>query len=162
MARTVSNWDERLKRILLIRDYALEKIGKDESISTRSIANYFNDNSYFNISNNTVDVYLNSLERIDPKSFKVISEVLKRNKPKTVADDEVVVRVNKVVELLLSDYTVSEIADILGVSINTINKDINLRMVKIVDKEVLKEVKSKLVLHSFNNLKNQGSNNKGK
>lgn len=146
MARTVSNWDERLKRILLIRDYALEKIGKNESISTRSIANYFNDNSYFNISNNTVDVYLNSLERIDPKSFKVISEVLKRNKPKTVADDEVVVRVNKVVELLLSDYTVSEIADILGVSINTINKDINLRMVKIVDKEVLKEVKSKLVL----------------
>ena len=109
-----------------------------------------------------MDVYLNSLERIDPKSFKVISEVLKRNKPKTVADDEVVVRVNKVVELLLSDYTVSEIADILGVSINTINKDINLRMVKIVDKEVLKEVKSKLVLHSFNNLKNQGSNNKGK
>ena len=162
MARTVSNWDERLKRILLIRDYALEKIGKNESISTRSIANYFNDNSYFNISNNTVDVYLNSLERIDPKSFKVISEVLKRNKPKTVADNEVVVRVNKVVELLLSDYTVSEIADILGVSINTINKDINLRMVKIVDKEVLKEVKSKLVLHSFNNLKNQGSNNKGK
>ena len=162
MVRTVSNWDERLKRILLIRDYALEKIGKNESISTRSIANYFNDNSYFNISNNTVDVYLNSLERIDPKSFKVISEVLKRNKPKTVADNEVVVRVNKVVELLLSDYTVSEIADILGVSINTINKDINLRMVKIVDKEVLKEVKSKLVLHSFNNLKNQGSNNKGK
>ena len=39
MAKKVDTDEERLRRILLIRDYALSKIEKKEPISTRSIAN---------------------------------------------------------------------------------------------------------------------------
>jgi len=161
MARKVESDEERLKRIYLIRDYALKQISEGKKISTRSISDYFSNNSYFKISNNTVSVYLNSLAKLDFDSYKLISEVINANKPKTINDSDVLERVKAVDKLLLGGHTVKEIADLLGETENTINRDINNRLVKVLDKETLEQIKIILTQHSLDNLVNnkQGKRN---
>ena len=161
MARTVGSEEERLRRIFLIKDYVMEKINNNEMFSTRSIARYFTENNIFSITNNTVSTYLNSLEKIDYESYKIIREVLDRNKPKTVADEEVRERINKAVILLLEkDYTVVDIANELGISPNIIYEDFQTRLIKMgYDTELLKKISKKIQDNRFNNLKNQGGRN---
>ena len=156
MAKKVETDEERLRRLLLIRDYALLKIANNETFSTRSIANYFNEHAgehdYFKVSNNTVSDYIERLKKIDHKSYIKIREILDENKPKTINDEEVITRIEKVIKLILEDYTIEEIATILEESPNTINKDINTRLIRMdIDKETLKKVKEKLIEHSKNN-----------
>lgn len=156
MARKVESEDERLRRIFLIRDYVLTKIEKGEKFSTRSIAKYFTDNDFFSVSNNTVSVYLNSLAKLDPISYEKIQKVLEANKPKTINDEDVKIRINMAVDLLLQDYTMEEIANRLGVSTNTIFRDLNDRLEKMnYDSHKLEQIKNMLVKHSMRNLKNQ-------
>ena len=91
-------------------------------------------------------------KKIDHKSYIKIREILDENKPKTINDEEVITRIEKVIKLILEDYTVEEIATILEESPNTINKDINTRLIRMdIDKETLKKIKEKLIEHSKNN-----------
>ena len=156
MARKVESEEERLSRINLIKEYVLFKINNGEKISTRSVAKYFTENK-FPISNATVSTYLYSLEKTDLESYKIISGVLYSNKSKTDGSDEIVkTRINVVVDLLLQDFTVEEIASELGVSVNTIYRDLNSRLEKMdYDSEKLKQIKEVLNRHSMRNLKNQ-------
>lgn len=171
MARKVDTEEERLRRILLIRDYALKQIENNQPFSTRSIARYFTDNAgnngFFKISNNTVSAYIEFLVKLEPENHKKIREVLDKNKPKTIDDEEVLERIKKVIELLLQDHTVAEIAFILDESANTINKDINKRLSEIsseklkeigIDKEKLAQLQIKLLEHSRKNLINNPLN----
>ena len=153
MAKKVDSVEERLRRINLIKDYVLEQIEKGESFSTRSIAAYFTENE-FSISNNTVNVYLNSLEKLDNSSYKKIKPYLENNKPKTIDDIKVKTRVLNALKLLLADYTIDQIASTLNSTNDTIYRDLTDRLPRIeTNKEVLATVSSILKRHSMENLK---------
>ena len=152
MAKTVETYEERIERIYKIRNYVLEKIAKNENFSTRSIAKFFTENE-FSISNNTVNIYLNSLEKLDKKNYEIIRDYLEKNKPKTVNDKDVQIRVLEATKLLLSDYTVEQIADILSSTKDTIYRDLVKRLPQIeTNKEILEKVNSILTKHSLENI----------
>ena len=154
MAKIVDNPEERDRRILLVRDYVLDQIQKGEKFSTRSIAAYFTDNNYFSISNNTVDTYLKKLNTIDPKSYQEINKHLQANKPRTINDANIRNRIEKVANLVLMGYKVTEIAELLGETKDTIIRDLDTRLTKISNKEELEQIKSVLKENSLKNLHN--------
>lgn len=160
MAKTVETYEERIERIYKIRNYVLEKIAKNENFSTRSIAKFFTENE-FSISNNTVNIYLNSLEKLDKKNYEIIRDYLEKNKPKTVNDKDVQIRVLEATKLLLSDYTVEQIADILSSTKDTIYRDLVKRLPQIeTNKEILEKVNSILTKHSLENIQLNKKTNK--
>ena len=150
MARTYTS-EEKEKLLISIREYVLGKIKNNESFSGRDVA------KYFSIGNSTASKYLNELA----KANNSIKQVLEKNKPKTVEDEEVRSRINKAVILLLEkDYTVLDIANELGISPNIIYEDFQTRLIKMgYDASLLKDISKKLQNNRFSNLKNQGIRN---
>ena len=78
------------------------------------------------------------------------------NKPKTIADEEIKQRVEKVAELIKEGFTVEEIANSMGVTINVINEDLQTRLPRISE-SLYNEVKTIQIQNSRNNL-HLGSN----
>ena len=152
MAKKVETFEERVERIYKVRDYVLDKIAKNEKISTRSIANYFTENE-FAISNYTVDLYVNKLENLDKNSYEIIKEFLENNKPKTIDDNSVKIRVLEATKLLLKDFTVEEIAKKLNSTPATIYRDLVVRLPKVETNEaLLNDVANTLTRHSLENI----------
>lgn len=152
MAKTVETYEERIERIYKVRDYVLDKIAKNEKFSTRSISNYFTENE-FAISNNTVNIYLNSLEKLDKKNYEIIRNYLEKNKPKTINDNDVKIRVLQATKLLLSDYTIEEIAKELNSTPSVIYRDLTVRLPRIEKNEIILETATNILTkHSLDNI----------
>lgn len=153
MAKTVETDEERIERVYKVRDYVLEKIANNEKFSTRSIAKHFTENE-FSISNNTVDVYLNKLEKLDKNSYEIIKNYLEKNKPKTINDNSVKLRILQATKLLLTDHTIEEIAKELNSTPTVIYRDLIRRLPKIEqNEEILTAVTDTLTKHSLENIK---------
>jgi len=158
MAKKVSDADEREARIIEIGSYFLKT-----GASTREIAKYFTENR-FEISNYTVSQYIKKYTEKFPQTSKSVDEKIKNKTPATIDDEDVLARVIFVSKAYLNNYTMKEIADSLGVSVDVIFDDLHTRLPKIkdVDKyfklegnesivDIVSEIAEK---RSINNLKN--------
>jgi len=100
-----------------------------------------------------------------PQTSKSVDEKIKNKTPATIDDEDVLARVIFVSKAYLNNYTMKEIADSLGVSVDVIFDDLHTRLPKIkdVDKyfklegnesivDIVSEIAEK---RSINNLKNQ-------
>lgn len=135
--------EERNKKVIKIANYIIEN-----NSSTRKAA------EQFGISNATVSVWMNYLlKNLNHKMFLNVQEVLNKNKPKTIEDIKVKKRVLEAAKLIAQKYTVLEIANKLGVSVNVINEDLQTRLPRI-SKALYEEVRIELKKHSMSNLKN--------
>jgi len=144
----------------------MAKFTDEERIEiTKEIADYIiNNNSstrkaaeYFKISNATVSTLMNELlPRLDQQRYLRVQSVLKGNKPKTITDELVKQRVIKAAELIKEGFTVEEIANALGVTVNIVNEDLQTRLPRISE-TLYKEVKEIQRRNSIENL-NLGSN----
>ena len=138
--------DERIEITKAIADYII-----DNSSSTRKAA------EHFKISNATVSTLMNELlPKIDQEKYFNVQSILNVNKPKTIADEEIKQRVEKVAELIKEGFTVEEIANSMGVTINVINEDLQTRLPRISE-SLYNEVKTIQIQNSRNNL-HLGSN----
>ena len=112
---------------------------------------------YFDVSNYTVSTLMSDLlKRINPDKYLQVQSILKENTPKTVTDIEIRERVIKAAELVMNNFTVEEIANALGVSINVINEDLQTRLPRISE-EIYNQLKDIQKQNSRNNL-STGSN----
>lgn len=133
--------DERIEITRNIADYIIST-----KCSTRKAA------EHFNISNATVSTLMNELlSKMDPNKYSQVQSVLNGNKPKTITDEEVKQRVIKAAELIKEGFTVSEIANSMGVTINVINEDLQTRLPRISE-TLYNEVKKIQLENSRNNL----------
>lgn len=137
--------EERTELIKKVADYIIK-----EKSSTRKTA------KEFKISNATVSVWMNNLLiKKDRQKFILVQEVLHQNKPKTIKDEYVKNRVLNAAELIKNEFTVSEIAQALGVTEHVINEDLQTRLPRISE-ELSKEIKDIQKRNSLSNLKNVG------
>ena len=135
--------EERYEKTIEIANYIIEN-----NSSTRKAA------EQFGISNATVSEWMNYLlKNLDYKKFLKVQEILIQNKPKTIEDIEVKKRVLKAAKLITQGYTVLEIANELGVSVNIINEDLQTRLPRI-SKDLHDKVRIVLKKNSMSNLKN--------
>ena len=119
----------------------MAKFTDDERIEiTKNIADYIISNNsstrkaaeYFKISNATVSTLMNELlSKIEQEKYLQVQSILNGNKPKTITDEETKQRVIKAAELIKEGFTVSEIANSMGVTINVINEDLQTRLPRI-------------------------------
>lgn len=135
--------EERKEKIIEIANYIIEN-----NSSTRKAA------EQFGISNATVSDWMNySLKKIDSKKFIKVEDILKKNRPKTIADINIRKRVLEAAKLITQNYTAEEIANKFNVSINVIYEDLQTRLPRI-SLELYNQVKDILKQHSMKNLKN--------
>ena len=138
--------DERIEIAKAIADYII-----NSNCSTRKAADSFK------ISNATVSTLMNELlPKIDQEKYFKVQSILNGNKPKTITDEEIKQRVEKAAELIKEGFTVQEIADSMGVTINVINEDLQTRLPRISEC-LYNEVKAIQLQNSRNNL-HLGSN----
>ena len=139
----------------------------DEKIRTKVIdmARYIIENKsstrktgeHFGVSNFTVSDYINKkLPYIDPMLYKEAILVLEENKPKSIRNENVVLRVRNAVELLKQGLTVNEIAKELKTTPEVIYNDFHNRLEKL-DKEECETVKKILAKNRYNNLNNNSN-----
>lgn len=113
--------EERIEITKAIADYII-----DNNCSTRKTA------EHFKISNATVSTLMNELlPKIDQEKYLQVQSILNGNKPKTITDEETKRRVIKSAELIKEGFTVEEIANSMGVTINVINEDLQTRLPRI-------------------------------
>lgn len=109
---------------------------------------------HFGVSNFTVSDYINKkLPYIDPNLYKEAIHVLENNKPKSINNERVVLRVRNAVELLKQGLTVNEIASTLGTTSDVIYNDLHYRLERL-DKKECEVVKSILTKNRYDNLNN--------
>ena len=138
--------EEKKARVLMIADFII----KTKS-STRKTAKFFTEN-YFPISNCTVHDYINNrLLKIDAQKYKEIVKILNLNTPKTIRDAQIKIRIYQAAALMLQDYTVEEIANLLNSTKDTIYDDLTSRLPKL-DEKIAEDVKRKLLEHRYANL----------
>lgn len=148
MARTYANLteDEYNEKVLLIADYII-----NTKCSTRKAAKYATETG-FKISNVSVHNMIRSkLPKLDAERFQKVMEVLGSNTPKSIEDANTKVRIFSATSYLLQDFTVAEVADMLGSTLDTIYDDLTVRLPKL-DKTLAQEVKKKLQTHKLENL----------
>lgn len=113
--------EERVQKTIKIANYII-----DNNASTRRAA------LHFGISNATVSDWMNyTLKKIDNNKYLKVEAILKQNKPKTVEDVDVRRRVLSAATLIKEGYTVQEIANVMNVSVNIINEDLQTRLPRI-------------------------------
>lgn len=133
--------EQRKKLAIEIANYII-----DTKSSTRKAA------PHFNISNATVCTLMNDLLfKIDEKKYYQVQAILKKNKPKTIEDEEVKKRVISAAMLIKEGFTVEEIAKAKEVTIHIINEDLQTRLPRI-SLELYEEVKKIQQQNSNNNL----------
>ena len=138
--------DERIEITRNIADYIIST-----NCSTRKAA------EYFKISNATVSTLMNELlPKIDQEKYFKVQNILNANKPKTITDEVTKERVIKAAELIKEGFTVEEIANSMGVTINVINEDLQTRLPRISE-TLYGEVKDIQRRNSMSNL-SLGSN----
>lgn len=147
--------DEEIKeRVLEIADYTIET-----GASTRKTATYFTENR-FPISNCTVSTYLKDrLFKIDPERYRLVRQVMCTNTPKSMKTVEVQKRIYRAVTLLLQGLTVSEIAEEMGETFDTVYDDLTRKLSQIEqDPDILFQVQEQLSLNRLSTLNNQNGN----
>lgn len=148
MAKTYANLteDEYNEKVLLIADYII-----NTKCSTRKAAKYATETG-FKISNVSVHNMIRSkLPKLDAERFQKVMGVLENNTPKSIEDANTKVRIFSATSYLLQDFTVAEVADMLGSTLDTIYDDLTIRLPKL-DKTLAQEVKKKLQTHKLENL----------
>lgn len=169
MAKNLKNEEERNERVIEVALYV-----KQTHASTRETAKYFTNNR-FSISNATVNDYLrNRLSKVNPKLYEEIKPIIEANTPKTIETVEVRKRIYSAVSLLFKDYTIPEIAEELGSTVDIIYDDLTKRLQKIeasvdilqqvkeyipsIEGSISEDVKDVLERHKIGNLVNQAGN----
>lgn len=151
MAATFNN-EERERRIKLVIDYIIKT-----GASYRETAKFFTEN-YFKISHVTVKDYCDRIIAQNTEIGKELKEVIDENTEKGI-DDEAIKRILNVSNIYVStDFTISEIAENLGLSYWTVYRDITSRIKKInvdLPEGLLEKIDEKLELDRLSNLKNQ-------
>lgn len=138
--------EERIKITIEIADYII-----DNNSSTRKAADHFG------VSNVTISALMNDLLfKIDNEKYLQVQDILNKNKPKTIMDDEVKQRVISAANLIKAGFIVEEIAKAQKVTIHVINEDLQTRLPRI-SKKLYEEVKLIQGQNSNNNLQ-KGSN----
>lgn len=137
---------ERDERIKLIGDFALETHD-----STREIAEFFS-KSFFKISHVTVHTYLKKYAEYYPEKKGEILEIISNNKPDTINDEKVKIRVLTNAKYLLEGYTVEEISNITKVNYWTVYRDLVVRLEKL-DEKLYENIKEILEEHKRDNLR---------
>lgn len=151
MAATFNN-EERERRIKLVIDYILKT-----GASYRETAKFFTEN-YFKISHVTVKDYCDRIIAQNTEIGKDLKKVIDENTEKGI-DGEAIKRVLNVSNIYIStDFTISEIAENLGLPFWTVYRDITSRIKKInvdLPEGFLEKIDEKLEFDRINNLKNQ-------
>ncbi|MGN0993186.1 MAG: hypothetical protein ACI4PE_04630 [Bacilli bacterium] len=151
MAATFNN-EERERRIKLVIDYILET-----GSSYRETAKFFTEN-YFKISHVTVKDYCDRIIAQNTEIGKELKKVIDENTEKGI-DDEAIKRILNVSNIYVSTgFTISEIAENLGIPYWTVYRDITYRIKKIdvdLPEGLLEKIDEKLELDRLSNLKNQ-------
>ena len=137
--------EERLERIELIGQYFFET-----GASTRDIAKYFTDN-YFEISNKTVSLYIKEYMNTHNEKKDKLKDLIDNNTEKSIEDFETRERVLTVARLVLQGYTKEKIADELGVSIKTVERDISSRLPMICEQDEDYKIYYDAVMNSLHN-----------
>lgn len=133
--------EERIEKIIQVANYIIET-----KTSTRKAA------KQFNISNATVSDWMNGLlKKIDIKKYLDVQQILNKNTPKTITDEEVKNRVLMAAYLIIQGFTVEEIAKSMEVTINVINEDLQTRLPKL-DFELYTQIKMIQKQNSLENL----------
>lgn len=145
MARNFTE-NEREERIKLIGDFTYETMA-----STRETAEFFSKN-FFKISHVTVHTYLKKYIKYFPDKASKIIEVINNNKPSTIDDENVKIRVLKNAKYLLEGYPIEQIAAITGCNYWTVYRDVTTRLEKI-DKDLYENAKLITEEHRKNNLR---------
>lgn len=154
MAKRLKDKYEHDVYIQIIQDVADYVILNNAS--TRETAKYFTDKG-IKMSNYTVSNFLNSkiLKIYAPEKFEKVQKILNdKLSSKVFNDSDVLVRVQKAVELLLQGYTVSQIALELNSTEDIIYDDLTSRLKRFESEEIVNLVSDELQKHRMNNLKN--------
>ena len=118
----------------------------------------FTDN-YFRISHVTVKDYCSRVINQNTEIGKELEKIIEENTEKGINDDEVIKRIVNVSNIYAStDFTISEIAENLGLSFWTVYRDITSRIKKInidLPEGLLEKIDEKLESDKISNLKNQ-------
>ena len=144
--------EERKIYIDLVGDYFLNY----DNPSLRKCAKYLKEVKGIILSLPTIKSYLHTFVRKNPIKGKKILNIIEKNTPDKIEDEEVKERVKKVAQMFISGNSVYEISKDLNISINTIYRDLNERLKKI-DVDLYNKVKPLLNEHSLSNL-NTGNN----
>ena len=152
MAATFND-KERERRIKLVTQYIL-----NTGASYRETAKFFTDN-YFRISHVTVKDSCSRVINQNTEIGKELEKIIEENTEKGINDDEVIKRIVNVSNIYAStDFTISEIAENLGLSFWTVYRDITSRIKKInidLPEGLLEKIDEKLESDRISNLKNQ-------
>lgn len=107
----------------------------------------------FGLSNVTILTLMNKvLPNLDMQKYLKVQEILQRNKPKTINDEEVRNRVLESAELIKQGLTVGEIAKQKNLSVHIIYEDLQTRLQRI-SQDLYEEIKDIEMQNSLNNLK---------
>lgn len=153
MAQTVSNDEERERRIDVVGEYRV-KTGE----STRNIAKYFT-NTEFEISNATVQDYIERYKKKHPESKAIIDAQTQENIPKTVKDPQIKIRALKIADLILYGCTIEEISEKTKLPYWVVYRDIKNRL-PMIDKKMSDEINALLKSRSAENLSSKNGTKK--
>ena len=140
---------ERQRRVDIVGNLFLG----DEFLSTRKIADKISkDDTYgFKISNVTVADYIERYKKSHPERKEEIDSLIDAHTPKSFEDPEIIKRVYKAAELILSGETIESASIILHTGYWTINRDLNVRLRKLEKgKGLYLDVKAVLEEHARN------------
>ena len=142
------------------RERLIEEVGKYYLENNSSIRDMSKE---FGISTATIHTYINEYKTIHPDLREKIEAIRDEHLPDTIDDIEVKTRVLNAAKLCIKGYTMDEIANAWGVSVDVINDDLHTRLPKIevdnskfglTDEESLTDIVNKsLKEHSVNSRK---------
>ena len=139
--------DERKIKALEIARYIIKECNENHKISTRTLG------EIFGISNYTVSILMGKyLKKISPNLYDQVRQIIEKNVPQSYNDDEVRKRVLMAANLIVEGKNVNDIAQILNVTENVINEDLQTRLKKI-NSELYSIVKEIQEQRSLNNLR---------
>ena len=137
------------------RNYYIIKVGdyfiNEENPSIRKCINYLKENDNIILSIPTVKSYVHQFVKNNPDKGLEILKKIENNKPNTVDDEIVKKRVLQAAEMILKDNTIEIIATVLNSTIDTIYRDLTVRLKKI-DIDLYDKVKNILKEHKISNL----------
>ena len=164
--------EEYSKRTTTYADYMISEMRRGKKISVRGVAKAFKNSPNKDLSRSHVTIYKSLVEvlpSIDIVRYVTIKEILFNNKAKSIEDNKVRARVLSATKLLLDNYTINQIVDIMNeelddsekITFNTVYRDLTERLSKLTNidelTDILEQVSFKLREHSASNLRNSNS-----